>query len=407
MTMSTLLARGDAVARSAVDVEVVGGAELERYPHWRRAFTGQCKDHRYYSLLEETLDQGFEHRYFIIKDSNGEVRAIQPFFLLDQNVLAGASGADRVAAAIRRIWPRFLHLRTMMVGCAAGEGHVDEAGGAFGTMPLLADHITDLARDLGAHLVVLKEFPAKYRSALRCFEEKGFKRIPSLPMTSLGIDFASFDDFMAKKLSAKTRRDLRRKLRAAENAGPIVMAVTRDVTPMIDEIYPLYLQVLRRSKLGFEKLTPQFFCRLGQTMPDKARFFLWRQNGRLIAFALCLVEGNEVFGEYLGLDYEIALDLHLYHRVTRDVINWAIANGYKTFRSGGLNYDPKLHLRHVLDPLDLYIRHTSPVLNRILKLVLPLIEPTRYDPTLRRFPNYKDLWDDPDAASEMMDARLP
>jgi len=27
-----------------------------------------------------------------------------------------------------------------------------------------------------------------------------------------------------------------------------------------------------------------------------------------------------------------------------------------------------------------------------LKLVLPLIEPTRYDKTLRKFPNYNELW---------------
>ncbi len=387
--MSRSLALGDATG--TIDIEIVDRAEVECYPHWRRAFAAQRKDHRYYALLDETLDQSFDYRYFVIKDANGEVLAIQPFFLLDQNMLAGVSGADRVAAAIRRIWPRFLHLRTIMIGCAAGEGHVDEAGGGA-AMPILAANITELARKLGAHLIVLKEFPANYRSLLSCFEAKGFKRIPSMPMTSLKIDFANFDDYVAKRLSAKTRRDLRRKLKAADNAAPIDMSVVRDVTPVIQEIYPLYLQVFQRSKLHFEKLTPEFFCRLGHTMPDRARFFLWRQSGRLVAFALCLVQETEVFGEYLGLDYEVALDLHLYHHVTRDVINWAIANGYKSFRSGGLNYDPKLHLRHVLDPLDLYIQHTSPVLNRILKLLLPLIEPTRYDATLRRFPNYKDLW---------------
>jgi len=27
-----------------------------------------------------------------------------------------------------------------------------------------------------------------------------------------------------------------------------------------------------------------------------------------------------------------------------------------------------------------------------LKLILPLIEPTRYDKTLKKFPNYNELW---------------
>ena len=78
-----------------------------------------------------------------------------------------------------------------------------------------------------------------------------------------------------------------------------------------------------------------------------------------------------------------------------DVTSWAIAAGYKWLRSSGLNYDPKLHLRHVLDPLDLYVRHTSTIINLALKWILPLIEPTRYDRTLRMFPNYQDLWGGP------------
>jgi hypothetical protein len=74
------------------------------------------------------------------------------------------------------------------------------------------------------------------------------------------------------------------------------------------------------------------------------------------------------------------------------VVRWAMANGYKRFRSSGLNYDPKLHLRSKLDPLDLYVRHCSPVVNRVLAGVLPALEPTRAAPVLRRFPNYDEMW---------------
>jgi hypothetical protein len=76
------------------------------------------------------------------------------------------------------------------------------------------------------------------------------------------------------------------------------------------------------------------------------------------------------------------------------MITWAIANGYKWFRSSSLNYDPKLRFGHILDPLDLYVRHTSPIFNWALKWALPLLEPTRYDQTLRKFPNYEELWCD-------------
>jgi predicted N-acyltransferase len=214
-------------------------------------------------------------------------------------------------------------------------------------------------------------------------------------MTYLNIDYPSFDAYMATALNSATRRKLRKKFQAAASAAPIEISVVGDVTPIVDDLYPLYIQVYNRSKLHFEKLTTAFFCGLGRMMPDKVRFFIWRQNGSIIAFSLCMIEGDAIYAEYIGLDYSVALDLHLYHYAVRDMISWAISKGYKQLRSSALNYDPKLHLRHLLDPTDLYVRHTSALANAILKRVLPLIEPTRYDPTLKKFPNYSDLWDSP------------
>jgi hypothetical protein len=86
--------------------------------------------------------------------------------------------------------------------------------------------------------------------------------------------------------------------------------------------------------------------------------------------------------------------LHLYHYTFRDIVSWAMAKGYKYYRSSGLNYDPKLHWRSTLDPLDLYVCHTSRLLNAVLRLALPWLGPVRHDKTLKRFPNYDRLWDD-------------
>jgi len=376
-------------------VETIRRDELACCRHWSRAFEHERKDSRYYEIVEDTILQGFEYRYFTLKDASGAVCAVQPFFILDQDLLLGISPKiGGLIKSIRNIWPRFMRLRMLMVGCAAGEGHLDNADvmSLFHQSQLLASAIVTEASKLRVSLIVLKEFPAKYRDPLRCFIRYGFTRVPSLPMTKLNIDYASFADYMNKALNSATRTKLRRKFRAAARSAPIEMSVVDDITPAIEEIYPLYLQVYERSKLHFEKLSKQYFCRLGRTMPDKVRFFIWRQNGAAVAFTLCMIEGDAIYAEYIGLDYSVALDLHLYHYAIRDMITWSIANGYKWFRSSGLNYDPKLHLRHLLDPVDLYVRHISATKNILLKLILPLIEPSRYDKTLQKFPNYKELW---------------
>jgi hypothetical protein len=46
----------------------------------------------------------------------------------------------------------------------------------------------------------------------------------------------------------------------------------------------------------------------------------------------------------------------------------------------------------LLDPIDLYVRHTSAIANQALKVLLPVLEPTKYDSTLRKFANYNELW---------------
>ena len=64
-------------------------AEIEADPRWAGALAGERKDRRYYEIVEDTILQGFDYRYFVLRDEAGEVRAIQPFFINDQDLLAG------------------------------------------------------------------------------------------------------------------------------------------------------------------------------------------------------------------------------------------------------------------------------------------------------------------------------
>ena len=377
-------------------VHVISRHQLQNCRHWQQAFASQHKDHRYYEIVDDTLHPEFDYLYFAFRDSRGEVRAVQPFFILDQDILAGARPyAGRMIDVARRHWPRFMYMRTMMVGCVAGEAHLDDGDDAARTVnaELLAEVIAKHARSLGVGLIVLKEFPNDYREVLSCFVRGGFTRIPSMPLTRLNIAYSSFDEYMRSALNSATRSKLRRKFRATEHDIPIELTVSNDVTPIIDEIYPLYLHVYERSKLHFERLTKDYFCRLGKMMPDRVRFFIWRREGKAVAFGECLVHGDTMYAEYLGLDYTVALRLHLYHYVFRDLVSWGMANGYKWFQSSGLNYDPKLHLRHRLKPVDLYLKHTSAIINMVIRIALPWLEPTRYDDTLKKFPNYSELWE--------------
>ena len=368
-------------------------AELQNYSAWKCALQNKCKDHRYYEIVQETLQCGFEHHYLLIEDHAGQVRAIQPVFFVRQNLVEGVRGKVRsIVGTIRKMFPRFLTMRVLMVGCGAGAGDLgacDKDDEPF-VAKALQSSLQTYARQNKASLVVFKDFPANYRSALEVLHSTGYARIPSMPMTRLSLRYKDWDEYFGT-LSKATRKDLRRKFRKSERAPNIQMEVVTDVTPFIDEIYPLYLAVHERSALKFETLTKEYFRAIGQQMPESARFFIWRQNDKLVAFSFCLVCHDAIYDECIGLDYEIALDLHLYFYTLRDIISWALQQRLKYYYSNPLNYEPKLHLDCELVPLDLYAMHTNPLVNPIFRRVLKYLGPTQHDPVLRKFPNAHEL----------------
>jgi hypothetical protein len=107
------------------NVEVMSRGQVMGCARWATAFAGKHKDHRYYELVEDTIQPDFAFRYFAIKDEDGSVCAVQPFFIIDQDLLLGTdTRLWRVISFIRRSWPRFMKMRALMVGCGAGEGHL-------------------------------------------------------------------------------------------------------------------------------------------------------------------------------------------------------------------------------------------------------------------------------------------
>ena len=387
------MAIGNVIPFSQGITKIVALAQLQNRDAWERAFRNKCKDHRYYETVDETLEGDFEHHYFVLEDESGNVRAVQPVFFVRQNLVEGMPGKIRsVVDVVRKKFPRFLTMRVLMVGCAAGTGDLgasDEKDQAWVAKALHAT-LRRYARQNRASLVVLKDFPAKYRPALEAFPSNGYARIPSMPMTRLALHYRDWDEYF-RTLSKATRKDLRRKFRKAERAPNIDMEVTSDITPDVDEIYPLYVQVHERSPLKFETLTKDYFRAIAQRMPERARFFVWRQGGKVVAFSFCLVCGDAIYDECMGLDYGVALDLHLYFYTLRDIVSWSLQQGLRYYYSNPLNYGPKLHLRCELVPLDLYVMHTSALLNPIFRRMIRYLGPTRHDPFLRRFPKADQL----------------
>lgn len=314
------LVRGDALRPGVGDGLLAGISPAV----WRAAFNDAPCDHRFFEVIERAMHRQFDQRYFVLENREETRIAVQPFFLVRQDLATGLP--RRVRSLIdpwRKCWPHLLTARILMVGNPAGEGR--------------------------------------------------------------------FEDYVAERLGKTHRKSLRRKWRAISRQPPVTMALA-DVRAVIDDIFPLHLQVYARAKRTFEALTPEYLLGLQERMPDKVRCFVWRQRDKVVAFNLCLVHGETLYDLDVGFNYEVAFDLHLYFLTWRDVVDWCLRHGIRTYHGGPLNYDPKLHLRFELVPQDLYVRHAWRPLGPLLRLAARLLGPVPHEPLLKRFPNYPALF---------------
>jgi hypothetical protein len=358
---------------------------------WANAWNQHAKGNRFNEVVEQGLSDQFEQRYFVLVNSRRDQVSIQTFFVIKQDLTAGLPKTMRNAVTrLRRRWRSLFFMQMLMVGSPAEESLLDcEEPWA---VEALRTALERYARQARIGLVLLKDFPAEYRELLKAFTSQNYQRIPGLPGVKLELDFSCFEEFMAKRLSKVYRKNLRRKFKVLESLPPVTLEVHNGCTPeQVDEIFPLYLEVYQRAKLSFEVLNREYLIRLGQSMPDRIRLFLWRQEGRLIAFNIGIVHDGVIDDLYVGFDYEAASKLNLYFLTWRDVVEWSVQNEIRTYRSGPHNYDPKLHLRLSLVPRDLYARHLSPILNPALLLAMKWLGPTRYEPFLKQFPNAHEL----------------
>lgn len=356
---------------------------------WARSFSDTWKDSHYYDLIEQTMRRGFHYRYLLVFDENDRALALQPLLLASQD-LAISAGARlaRFVAKVRARWPRFLESRVALAGCLVGEGKLGAIEPDSIVPGLVAEAVEKYASTVGISLVGFKDFPANLRSAFSGLKPAGYVRVGGFPPLILDLDFGSFEEYVTNRLSRATRRNLRRKLRVADNALPaITFEVWTDAEQIIDEIYPLYLAVAETSAIRFEIFTREYFLEAGRKMPGKFRYFIWRQRSRAVAFSFCTIWDGTLYDNDIGLDYSVAYELNLYYLTFRDLLNWALINGLRHYASAPFSYDPKLRLRLKPEPVDVYVKHTSLWLNPLIKLFACAFEPARTDPVLRRNPH--------------------
>lgn len=361
---------------------------IEEIPRgsWESVYPRVLESYDFFRTLDESGLEQFG-LYYIVAYRGRRVAGAASCFLMDYSLDTSINGPlRRLSNSIKKIKADAFSLKAFVCGMPIGVGRMgfardeDESG----VIHVIERRMEQIAKKEKCAIVAFKDFGREYSGMLDKLSRDGYIKIDSLPTTEMRVDFKDFEDYM-KTLSGASRYDLRRKFRKADSGSKIGLKITGSLTDHeLREVYKLYLDIVDRHDMGFELLPMAFFRNLSKNMPDETRYFLWHMDGKMAAFLLCLISEERLIDYYVGLDYSIAHKYHLYFIKFRDVMNWCIDNGIKTYEMGITGYEPKRRLGFGFVPLYIYAKLRKRWMRPVFGLVCQLLRFENFDPALRQ-----------------------
>lgn len=359
-------------------------------PVWDGCFPGEVEGLRYYQACEAARPPHGEMQALVLKTPHG-AEAVAPMFRMDY-ALHTSIQEGRVGEALRWIDQRFPRaLRLPLLGLGSPFAERCHFGFAPDSSPaerqLAAGRMLDLleqqAAVSGIRLTVVKDVHDADLPVLEpVLQARGYARMSSLPVAVLHLPYATLDDYL-NSLSGATRKDMRRKLRAAE---AVEIEIRTDVSDTQDELYALYEETRQTSSSDygdFERLPPGYFHEVVSALSPRAFCVLYRVEGVLAAFNLLMVEDDRVIDKFLGMRYPLARTHNLYFVSWMQNVRYCIESGKTRLQTGQGTFANKLRLGSSLEPMHNYFRHRNPLLNGALKLASRYLGFEELDPGLR------------------------
>ena len=370
--------------KGTLRTRVVRKIEHVSFEEWNSVFPNVLEGYHFFKTLDESDFDQFSFYYILIYDGKRLVGAA-PCFSTDYSLDTSINGRlRRISNAIRKIVPNLFSIKTLVCGIPMGQGQIGITSDPQVVFEAILRRMEQLARKIHAHLLAFKDFDQSYTAILGPLQKNGFLKVNSLPSTELVVSFSNFDEYL-KTLSGATRYDLRRKFKkiSTVNIERTIVDALDDRT--LDDAYRLYCQIVERHEMTFEIIPAKFFKLISQNMPHQVKYFLWRVDGKLVAFFLCLVSDTLLMDYFLGLDYAVAYQYHLYFVKFHDVMDWCITHGIKKYEMGISGYEPKRRLGFDFVPLYLYVKIRYRWLRPFFRGICVFLRFENFDPELKQW----------------------
>ena len=194
---------------------------------------------------------------------------------------------------------------------------------------------------------------------------------------SLKEEWETFDDYLAA-LKTKFRVKARKAFKQSSNIR--IEDITEDnIEELLPKMTALYKRVVSRADFN-----------LGDFNLNTYKDFITKFNGNYILKAYCLddkmvgfmsgiINGNSLDAHFVGIDYQYNRKYAVYQRMLYDYITIAIDKKLSVLNFARTASEIKSSVGATPQDLTVYIRHKKSITNKLLKLFLMNIQPTRFN----------------------------
>ena len=142
------------------------------------------------------------------------------------------------------------------------------------------------------------------------------------------------------------------------------------------ELKKLYDNVYDHAKeIKRERLQESIFQNLSKYLGDDAVIIKAVKDERIIGYILLIFNGKTLMVKFPGLDYDYNKAYFVYFNLFYKSIELAIETGMDYIDLGITTLDPKKDMGAGIVPLNMYMRHSNPVFNKLMPILYDKITP--------------------------------
>lgn len=219
-----------------------------------------------------------------------------------------------------------------------------------------------------ANLYIVKDLSQKRPGSHDFYAGKGYGIIPWL-QPSMKLEFRpewqSFEDYlgaMSSKYRTRAKR-ARKKGKALQRRELFV----EEIEDRSAELYDLYLAVADSVDFNIAFLHKEYFFRFKCKFPDRFRIYGYFLDDQLVGFFTTFQNETEMEAHFLGFQNKVNPSHQLYLNILYDIIALGFESGVSRIDFARTALEIKSSVGAVPVSLDTFARHTSGVMNGLLK----------------------------------------